>query len=120
MCDSTCPLAMSRGDPASVVCQRRERLMTALQKYFKYSSFRPGQLETLLPLIHGRDVFARMATGAGKSLCMFLAPLAIGESAIGVIISPLSALMDQQVCQSLLYVVYIGNHHSLIHVYTRR
>ena len=66
----------------------------ALQKYFKYSSFRPGQLETLLPLIHGRHEFAR---GAGKSLCMFLAPSAIGESAVGAIISPLSALMDQQV-----------------------
>ena len=81
-------------DPANIACQGKENLEIALQKYFKYSSFRPGQLETLLPLIHGRDVFARMATGAGKSLCMFLA---IGESAVGVIISPLSALMDQQV-----------------------
>ena len=42
-------------------------------------------------------MFVRMATGAGKTLCLFLAPLAIGEGAIGVTISPLSALMDQQV-----------------------
>lgn len=34
---------------------------------------------------------------SGKSLCMFLAPLAIGESTVGVIISALKALMDQQV-----------------------
>ena len=46
-----------------------------------------------------KDVFARMATGAGKSLCMFLAPLAISESAACIVISPLSALMDQQVWQ---------------------
>ena len=51
-----------------------------------------------LPLLHGRDVFVHMATGAGKSLCMFLGPLAINESAIGMIISPLNGLMEQQVC----------------------
>lgn len=50
-----------------------------------------------MPLVHGRDVFTRMATGAGKSLCMYLAPLALGESAVGVVISPLNALMEQQV-----------------------
>ena len=38
-----------------------------------------------------------MATGSGKSLCMFLGPLAISEKAIGVVISPLKVLMDQQV-----------------------
>ena len=69
----------------------------ALRTYFKFATFRPGQLDALLPLVHGRDVFVRMATGAGKSLCMFLPPLAIGESAIGVVISPLNALMEEQV-----------------------
>ena len=41
---------------------------------------------------HGHDVFIRMATGAGKSLCMFLAPLAARENGIGVVISPLNSL----------------------------
>ena len=41
--------------------------------------------------------FFRMATGSGKSLCMFLPPLCVGESDMGVIISPLKGLMDQQV-----------------------
>ena len=50
-----------------------------------------------MPILHGNDVFVRMATGAGKSLCMFLAPLSISELAMGVIISPLNGLMDQQV-----------------------
>ena len=48
----------------------------ALMTHFGYSSFREGQLEAMLPIMHGQDVFARMATGAGKSLCMFLPPLA--------------------------------------------
>ena len=34
-----------------------------------------------------------MATGAGKSLCLFLVPLAIGDPAMGIMISPLTALM---------------------------
>ena len=66
MCSSTCSLATGRGDPANIACQGKENLEIALQKYFKYSSFRPGQLETLLPLIHGRDVFARMANWGRK------------------------------------------------------
>ena len=72
------------------------------------TSFRPGQLEILLPLLHGKHVCARMATSAGKSLCLFLAPRAIGERALGIIISPLNALMDQQVyihCNKLLKTV---------------
>ena len=50
-----------------------------------------------MPILRGNDVFVRVATGAEKSLCMFLAPLSMGELAMGVIISPLNGLMDQQV-----------------------
>ena len=50
----------------------------------------------MLPLMHGKDVFARMATGAGKSLCMYLPTLTMGGSSRGVIISPLNALMEEQ------------------------
>ena len=48
------------------------RLHEALQNYYGFAGFRPGQLEVLLALVHGRDVFARMATGAGKTLVFFL------------------------------------------------
>ena len=76
------PLAQTQGDTV----QR-----------FQVSEFRPGQLESTLPALHGQDVFVRMATGSGKSLCMFLVPLTIDDRAMGVVISPLNALMDQQV-----------------------
>ena len=73
------------------------KLQEALQKYFTFSSFRPGQMEAALSVLHGQDVFVRMATGSGKSLCMFLGPLSKSDVAMGVIISPLNGLMQQQV-----------------------
>ena len=48
-----------------------------------------------MALLHGNDVFVRMATGAGKSPCMFLASLVVSGRAMGVI-SPLNGLTDQQ------------------------
>lgn len=44
-----------------------------------------------------------MHTGGGKTLCMFLPPLAMGPMAMGLMISPLVALIDQQV--SILYML---------------
>lgn len=65
--------------------------------YFGFDDFRTGQLEAILPALHGRDVVVQMAIGAGKSLCMFTVLLAYSNDAVGVIISPLNALMDKQV-----------------------
>ncbi len=81
----------------SIPCTARDRLKEALLTYFKHAEFRPGQIESTLPAIHGQDVFVRMATGSGKSLCMFLVPLALNNVAMGIVISPLNALMSQQV-----------------------
>ena len=78
-------------------CLVKAALKTALQRYFKHDDFRPGQLAATVAASHGRDVFVRMATGEGKSLCLFLVPLAAGASAMGIIISLLIGLMDQQV-----------------------
>ena len=63
-------------------CVGYKKLRDALQMYFKYDEFRPGQLEAVLPVVHGKDVFVRLPTGGGKSLCIFLAPLAISNLAI--------------------------------------
>ena len=78
------------------------RVQTALQR-FGLSSFRPGQLESVLPALHGYDVFVKMATGAGKSLCMFLVPLAYSDTATAIIISPLNTLMNEQVNISIIF-----------------
>ena len=78
-------------------CVMPDKLKCALHKYYKHTDFRPGQLESLLPIVHGKDVFVRLATGSGKSLCMFLVPLAVSDSAMAIIISPLNGLMDEQV-----------------------
>ena len=103
LCSSSCPLADHEGlqfaaELESYPCYMR--LLEALQFYFGLATFRPGQLEALLPVVHGRDCFVRLATGAGKSMCMFLGPLACvlsGSCSVGIVISPLNALMDEQV-----------------------
>lgn len=93
-------------------CQARLRLEHALQRFYKFTEFRPRQLEAMLSVLHCKDVFVRMATGSGKSLCMFLPPLAISDSSLAVIISPLIGLMDQQVRK--LVCLYVSMICSLI------
>lgn len=78
-------------------CSAVHRAKATLLQYFKFPSFKPGQLEAIMPVLHCQDVFVRMATGSGKSLCMFLPPLCVGKNAMGAVISPLNALMEQQV-----------------------
>lgn len=98
-CGSACPDVSAECvlDGGDFNCPAKDLLVAALQKYFYHKEFRPGQLESILPAWHGQDVFVRMATGSGKSLCMFMLPLAVGEHAMAVIISPLNGLMEQQV-----------------------
>lgn len=103
MCKSECPL--SRGlSPTGVGVQSEccvyDKTCRELSR-FGFRDFRPGQLDAVLSILHGNDVFVRMATGCGKSLCMFLPPIVHGEKAAGIIISPLVGLMDEQV---LLFV----------------
>lgn len=86
----------------SNACTAQNKLTDALRSYYGFASFRPGQLEALLPVAHGRDTFVRMPTGGGKTLCMFLVPLSISCDAMGIIISPLVGLIQKQVCTFLL------------------
>ena len=97
VCGGVCFAVEGNWQSGNTQCLTKEKLEAALLKYFKYTTFRPGQLDALLAVMHEKNVFVRMATGAGKSLCMFLAPLALSETAVGVVISPLNCLMEQQV-----------------------
>ena len=66
-----------------------------LRKTFGFSAFRPGQAEIVGAVLDGRDVLAVMPTGSGKSLCYQLPALARGS--LSVVVSPLIALMRDQV-----------------------
>ncbi|MCC5986941.1 MAG: DNA helicase RecQ [Pararhodobacter sp.] len=68
---------------------------TVLTRVFGFSAFRPGQEEIARAVIDGRDVLAIMPTGGGKSLCYQLPALC--RQGLTVVISPLIALMREQV-----------------------
>jgi ATP-dependent DNA helicase RecQ len=66
-----------------------------LKTYWGYDSFRPQQLAVIDAVLAGQDVLTLLPTGAGKSLCFQIPTLY--QQGICVIISPLIALMQDQV-----------------------
>ncbi len=68
-----------------------------LKRTFGYGTFRPLQREICEATLAGRDVFALLPTGGGKSLCFQIPALARGG--LTVVVSPLIALMKDQVDQ---------------------
>ncbi len=73
----------------------RENLLALLKRTFGYSSFRPLQEQIISDCLAGLDVFALLPTGGGKSLCFQLP--AIAQGGLTLVVSPLIALMKDQV-----------------------
>src|SRR5579864_6944285 len=70
-------------------------LQAALKRMFGFDRFRTGQEAVVRDALAGRDVLALMPTGGGKSLCFQLPALV--QAGVSIVISPLIALMQDQV-----------------------
>ncbi len=72
-----------------------DRAAALLHSVFGFPAFRPGQAEIVQSVLQGRNTLAIMPTGGGKSLCFQLPALC--RDGVTVVISPLIALMRDQV-----------------------
>ena len=104
------PAAADPVEVDPVAAGRLAAARTALAEVFGFHDFRPGQEAVVASLLTGRDTLAVMPTGAGKSLCFQLPALV--EGGLTIVISPLIALMDDQVRALRLQGVAAGALHS--------
>jgi DNA topoisomerase-3 len=90
--------AAAAAQPASSpALEAGDTLATLLHRAFGFSSFRPNQEAVCQATVDGKDVLLVMPTGSGKSLCYQLPGIARGGTTL--VISPLIALMEDQVAQ---------------------
>lgn len=86
-----------------MLVEEKDALKESLKEIFGYSQFRGNQERVIRNLLNGKNTFVIMPTGAGKSLCYQL-PAMIRDG-LAIVISPLIALMKNQVDQMNAYGV---------------
>src|SRR3954469_11910901 len=84
-----------------------------LHSVFGFAAFRPGQEEIVQSVLDGENVLAVMPTGSGKSLCYQLP--ALTRPGLTVVVSPLIALMRDQVRALMAAGVAAGSLNSSNH-----
>ena len=87
-----------------------QQALQVLKQVFGYESFRDGQEAVIQAVLDGRDAVALMPTGGGKSLCYQLPAMLL--PGVTVVVSPLVALMDDQVSALQAMGVAAGAIHS--------
>jgi ATP-dependent DNA helicase RecQ len=87
-----------------------ENLVQLLHSVFGFARFRANQEPVCRAAIEGRDLLLVMPTGAGKSLCYQLPAIALGGTAL--VISPLIALMEDQVAKLVALNLRVARIHS--------
>src|ERR1700751_4720069 len=89
-----------------------------LRTTFGFEAFRPGQGEIVAAILDGRDVLAVMPTGSGKAVCYQLPALL--RDGLTIVVSPLIALMRNQVAQLRSYGVAAAALNSANEFYENR
>ena len=98
--ETTAETAAESGAVSTAATGDADAVSALLKQHFGHDHFRPGQRAVVDDVIAGRDVFVIMPTGGGKSLCYQLPALADandGKGGTTVVVSPLIALMQNQV-----------------------
>lgn len=95
-CSKLTPVTRAPAPVIDAVSGPLQAARAALQDVFGYSEFRPGQAEVISAVLARRDTLAVMPTGGGKSVC-YQVPALLNAAGLTLVVSPLLALMKDQV-----------------------